>query len=199
MNKKVALQKRAIVTKESIIEAGLLILSEGTSGFTTNKIAERAGVSIGSLYQYFSNKESMLNLILLKRYEEDMKYLYSEIEKMKEKTGKEFLIKLADLIWSRLLSSREVCKTLFIAPQNLQDQLELIESRKHISMMISEKLHAFYPEIEKSILIIKATLITDSFLGIMQTITYADELYEVNDLMLVDFKKMVLSIFPHPT
>lgn len=195
MNKKVALQKRAIVTKESIIEAGLLILSEGTAGFTTNKIAERAGVSIGSLYQYFSNKESMLNLILLKRYEEDMKFLYSEIEKMKADTGKEFLEKLADLIWGRLLSSREVCKTLFIAPQNLQDQLELMESREHISMMIAEKLHAFYPKIEMKILTIKSTLITDSFLGIMQTITYSDELYEVNDLMLVDYKKMILSIF----
>lgn len=196
MNKKVTLQKRAIVTKESIIEAGLLILSEGTAGFTTNKIAERAGVSIGSLYQYFPNKESMLNLILLKRYEEDMKFLYIQIEKMKADSGKEFLEKLADLIWDRLLSSREVCKILFIAPQNLQDQLELMESREHISMMVAEKLHVFYPKIEKKILTIKSTLITDSFLGIMQTITYSDELYEVNDLMLADYKKMVLSIFP---
>ena len=31
----------------------------GLEGYTTNFIAERAGVSIGSLYQYFSNKDSI--------------------------------------------------------------------------------------------------------------------------------------------
>lgn len=196
MAKQVGLQKRAQITKESIIEAALLILNEdGDKNFTTNKIAERAGVSIGSLYQYFSNKESMLSLILLKRYEEDMKFLYSEIEKIETKKGDVFLDKLCDLIWHRLLSTREVCKTLFIAPQSLADQLELIESRKVIIMMVTEKLRELYPKIEKSLLQLKATLIVESFLGIMQTITYSDELYEMNNVMLVDFKKMVVSIF----
>lgn len=196
MTKQAGLQKRAQITKESIIEAALLILNEdGDKNFTTNKIAERAGVSIGSLYQYFSNKESMLNLILLKRYEEDMKFLYSEIEKIDTTKGEVFLDKLCDLIWRRLLSTREVCKTLFIAPQSLADQLELIESRKVITMMVAGKLHELYPQIENSLLQLKATLIVESFLGIMQTITYSDELYEMNNVMLVDFKKMVASIF----
>jgi AcrR family transcriptional regulator len=196
MTKQAGLQKRAQVTKESIIEAALLILNEdGDKNFTTNKIAERAGVSIGSLYQYFSNKESMLNLILLKRYEEDMKFLCSEIEKIDTQKGDVFLDKLCDLIWHRLLSIREVCKTLFIAPQSLADQLELIESRKVITMMVTGKLRELYPQIENSLLLLKATLITESFLGIMQTITYSDELYEMNNVMLVDFKKMVVSIF----
>ncbi|MEA9356069.1 TetR/AcrR family transcriptional regulator [Bacteriovorax sp. PP10] len=196
MTKQTTLQKRALVTKQSIIEAGLLILSEeGAVNFTTNKIAERAGVSIGSLYQYFSNKESMLNLILLKRYEEDMKFLYNEITIMEALTGSEFLNKLADLIWHRLLSSREACKTLFIAPQNLKDQLELIESRKVITTMIAEKLKVFYPDVENQSLSLKSTLITESFLGIMQTITYSDELYEMNHVMLIDYKKMIQALF----
>jgi len=196
MTKKTGLQKRAQITKESIIEAALLILNEdGDKNFTTNKIAERAGVSIGSLYQYFSNKESMLSLILLKRYEEDMTFIYSEIEKIDTKNGDLFLDKLCDLIWHRLLSTREVCKTLFIAPQNLADQLELIESRKVITLKIAGKLRELYPQIEDTLLKLKATLITESFLGIMQVITYSDELYEMNNVILVDFKKMVISIF----
>lgn len=196
MTKQAGLQKRAQITKESIIEAALHILNEdGDKNFTTNKIAERAGVSIGSLYQYFSNKESMLNLILLKRYEEDMKFICSEIEKIDTKQGDVFLDKLCDLIWHRLLSIREVCKTLFIAPQSLADQLDLIESRKVITMLVAGRLCDFYPEIEKSSLELKATLITESFLGIMQTITYSDELYEMSNVMLVDFKKMVFAIF----
>lgn len=196
MTKKTGLQKRAQVTKESIVEAALLILNEdGDKNFTTNKIAERAGVSIGSLYQYFSNKESMLSLILLKRYEEDMKYINSEIEKIDIKEGELFLDKLCDLIWHRLLSTREVCKTLFIAPQKLADQLELIESRKVITLKIAGKLGEVYPQIADPLLKLKATLIIESFLGIMQVVTYSDELYEMNNIILVDFKKMVVSIF----
>ncbi len=44
-----------------ILEAAARIFEErGTTAATTDAIAERAGVSIGSLYQYFPNKESLL-------------------------------------------------------------------------------------------------------------------------------------------
>lgn len=196
MTKQTGLQKRAQITKESIVEAALLILNEeGDKHFTTNKIAERAGVSIGSLYQYFDNKESMLKSILLKRYDDDMKFLYNEIEKNQTKDGEKFLEKLCDLVWHRLLSTREVCKTLFIAPQNLDDQIELINSRKVFTMMVAGKLRALYPQIEDSLLVLKSTLIIETFLGVMQTITYSNELYEMNNVMLVDYKKMEVAIF----
>lgn len=45
-------------------EAGRLLLSElGPEGLTTTRIAERAGVSVGSLYQYFENKDAILRAI----------------------------------------------------------------------------------------------------------------------------------------
>ena len=46
---------------ESILAAASQVLDErGLEGFTTNQVAERAGVSIGSLYQYFPNKDALL-------------------------------------------------------------------------------------------------------------------------------------------
>ena len=42
----------------------------GYAGANTNRIAERAGVSIGSLYQYFPNKESILAVLLEQHTEE---------------------------------------------------------------------------------------------------------------------------------
>lgn len=54
-------QERSQATVEAIITATAHILTEeGYDHFTTNRVAERAGVSIGSLYQYFPNKESLL-------------------------------------------------------------------------------------------------------------------------------------------
>ena len=59
--KKQPLQDRAKFTVEVLKEAAAHILREqGCQGLTTNKVAERAGVSIGSLYQYFPSKESLI-------------------------------------------------------------------------------------------------------------------------------------------
>jgi AcrR family transcriptional regulator len=61
-------QQRAQATLEAILEAAAgLIARDGYPGLTTNKVAERAGVSIGSLYQYFPNKEAIL-VALLERH-----------------------------------------------------------------------------------------------------------------------------------
>lgn len=57
-------QARSRATVETIVQAGARILSdEGWAGFTTNRIAELAGVSIGSLYQYFPDKLSLVDAI----------------------------------------------------------------------------------------------------------------------------------------
>ncbi len=54
-------QSRSEVTFDAILEAAARILEEGgLLDLTTNQIAERAGVSIGTLYQYFPTKEVIL-------------------------------------------------------------------------------------------------------------------------------------------
>jgi AcrR family transcriptional regulator len=56
---------------QAIREAGLMLLAEGGSRLlTTNHIAERAGVGIGSLYRYFPNKEAILADIFDARVDE---------------------------------------------------------------------------------------------------------------------------------
>ncbi len=57
-------QARSRATVETILQAGARILSdEGWAVFTTNRVADLAGVSIGSLYQYFPDKLSLVNAI----------------------------------------------------------------------------------------------------------------------------------------
>jgi AcrR family transcriptional regulator len=62
---KVPRQRRAIDTVHLILDAGIRVLErEGVAGFTTNRVAEVAGVSPGSLYQYFTNKEMIISGIV---------------------------------------------------------------------------------------------------------------------------------------
>ncbi|MGX5842211.1 TetR family transcriptional regulator [Mesorhizobium sp. ArgA1] len=54
-------QARAVELIAAILEAAVQVLaSEGAQRFTTTRVAERAGVSVGSLYQYFPNKAALL-------------------------------------------------------------------------------------------------------------------------------------------
>ena len=62
-------QARSQETVDVILEASARILeSDGSRGFNTNAIATKAGVSIGSLYQYFPNKDSIVRS-LISRFE----------------------------------------------------------------------------------------------------------------------------------
>ncbi|MDC0668344.1 TetR/AcrR family transcriptional regulator [Nannocystis radixulma] len=55
------LQARSQVTVEAVLQATAYILvRDGYARLTTNRIAERAGVNIASLYQFFPNKEAIV-------------------------------------------------------------------------------------------------------------------------------------------
>src|ERR1700733_13409567 len=54
-------QARAAETVAAILEGAAQVLEAGgLPAFTTNAVAERAGVSIGTLYQYFADKNAIL-------------------------------------------------------------------------------------------------------------------------------------------
>jgi len=58
-------QARSGVTVAAILEATIqVLLSHGAERLTTTRVAERAGVSVGTLYQYYSNKRSLLFAVL---------------------------------------------------------------------------------------------------------------------------------------
>lgn len=65
--RKMPRQGRSVETVRAIIEAAARILEQdGLGEFTTNAVAERAGVSIGSLYQYFPAKEALIGALIVR-------------------------------------------------------------------------------------------------------------------------------------
>lgn len=63
--RKTPVQKRSAASVEAIREATIqVLLSVGKERLTTTRVAARAGVSVGTLYQYFPNKSSLLQAVM---------------------------------------------------------------------------------------------------------------------------------------
>ena len=64
IKRRIPRQSRAEETVAAILEGAAQVLEAGgLAGFTTNAVAERAGVSIGTLYQYFDDKAALLRAV----------------------------------------------------------------------------------------------------------------------------------------
>lgn len=74
--RKMPSQARSRATVDAIIEAGARVLGDrGWAGFTTNMVAAVAGISIGSLYQYFPDKLSLVEAVRRRHFEEVLSVL----------------------------------------------------------------------------------------------------------------------------
>lgn len=63
--RKIPVQSRSEATVEAIFEGAIQVLVEvGPRYLTTTRVAERAGVSVGTLYQYFANIDGLMAAIL---------------------------------------------------------------------------------------------------------------------------------------
>ena len=71
-------QERARVTVDALLDAtAQVLIKDGYDGLSTNRVAAVAGVSVGSLYQYFPSKEALV-AALLDRYSDSTRMLVSE-------------------------------------------------------------------------------------------------------------------------
>jgi AcrR family transcriptional regulator len=78
--RKAASQQRSRATVDALVEATARILvKEGFDKASTNRIAEVAGVSVGSLYQYFPGKEALVVAVIERHQQEIMQTVRGEL------------------------------------------------------------------------------------------------------------------------
>jgi AcrR family transcriptional regulator len=69
--RKSPVQARSAATVDAVLEATIQVLLQvGKERLTTTNVARRAGVSVGTLYQYFPNKSAMLKAVLKRHMDE---------------------------------------------------------------------------------------------------------------------------------
>ncbi len=107
-------QARSRQTWDSILDAAeSLLVEEGYDDLTTNQIAEEADVSVGSVYQYFPNKEAIVQTIIDRFSERQYEILADGLEELAEAD----LMDAVETIVSNMLEAKrdhpELSRVLF--------------------------------------------------------------------------------------
>jgi len=94
--RKLPVQSRSAASVEAILEATIQVLLQvGKEQLTTTKVAARAGVSVGTLYQYFPNKSSLLQAVLKRHFAQ----IIETVERVcQEQRGAPLRVMAAELI-----------------------------------------------------------------------------------------------------
>lgn len=113
-SRKTPAQSRSRVTVEAIYEATIqVLLRGGMNELTTTRVAERAGVSVGTMYQYFPNKQALI-YALNERY---LNALAARIEATcKEQSGAplaQMLEALIETYWTAKTERADVTRALY--------------------------------------------------------------------------------------
>jgi AcrR family transcriptional regulator len=140
-------QARSKQTREEILLATARLLNRKTLGdVSTNHIARKAGISIGTLYKYYPNKDAVLADLSLMYMQRDAE-LFGRIFEAHtgERRDEEHLI--SELVESLMELHKDEAQVRGVVYQNLE-RLKLVSSARNATRKIQEKGVSSIPELD---------------------------------------------------
>ncbi|HCK7400899.1 TPA: TetR/AcrR family transcriptional regulator [Acinetobacter baumannii] len=132
-------QARSVVTFEAILEAAARILeSLGFAGFNTNAVAELAGVSIGSLYQYFPSKDALIVELIRRERSKLSNHIVEAIQQHEAAVLKEKLKLIIQAAVQHQFSRPQLARTLEFASELIGKDIEERELQHELETIISD-------------------------------------------------------------
>ncbi|EHU1559077.1 TetR/AcrR family transcriptional regulator [Acinetobacter baumannii] len=132
-------QARSVATFEAILEAAARILeSLGFAGFNTNAVAELAGVSIGSLYQYFPSKDALIVELIRRERAELSNRIVEAIQQHDTTDLKEKIKLIIHAAVQHQLSRPQLARTLEFASELIGKDIEESKLQHELETTISD-------------------------------------------------------------
>jgi len=198
-SRKLPTQARSIATVEALLEATTrILLQDGVKSLTTNRVAEIAGVSIGSLYQYFPNKASLIAALIDHHVEHEVAVLSKAFNDWDGSLG-EPLVRAAIAEFIQIhLDDLELTKLLHEQVSYLECRHALRQATKHFEALIAEVLREnFQHQLADKVIRIKAFVATNAIDSLIQ-LALAENTELLSEPEFVDeLVKLVLQTFTH--
>ena len=168
-------QGRAQTTIELIFEATARILQRGgEAALNTNAIAEQAGISIGTLYQYFPNKEAIMVAMARRLLESDrltvMKAISGALDDPDAKAARIAINKLINLSRTNPKVRRIITQTLLA--QGFGD--ELAKPVQEITQMLAARADRILPRRTEPISPVTLFVLTRAVIGVIRAAAHEE-------------------------
>ena len=158
---------------DAIFQATVRILPKvGSAAITTKKIAEQAGVSVGSIYQYFPNKEAVLAAVMDASAGKINAFLAQRFQHISDMEKDEAIQYLVDTSIEAFLSDRAGIRETFRLVNEL-DRVQAILSFRRVAVeQFSVELHRRYPALPMEECRRLNFVAVNSLMGVVFTMLY---------------------------
>jgi AcrR family transcriptional regulator len=150
--RKTPLQTRAQTMVELILEAAARVLArESLAGFNTNRVAQVAGISIGSLYQYFPNKSALMAALIERAQDGLAQSLEQLVAQLDAQSLEEALLAIAQLAVKQQYANPLLAAALDHEEKRLPLQKQLAQAENRLLDSVTTLLHSHRTELAKDL------------------------------------------------
>lgn len=191
LHRKEPQQGRSRGLVNAILEATVRILPKtGSRQITTRKIAEIAGVSIGSLYQYFPNKESVLSSLIDLSMNTLNGQTYRMIAELEGKPLDECVDRVVDFAVNLLLSDRAKIREIFMQAPELGKIPSLFHQRQNVVESLATLIEDRRPGLSREKYVLMSFTAVNAVIGVIHTMLYDQTQTYDNGTIAAEAKSM---------
>jgi len=184
-------QRRASVTVEAILTATARILvRDGFERATTNRIADEAGVSVGSLYQYFPNKEALVAVLMERHVREMYAVLEREIARLSSLPLRRAVRELVDLMVQAHAVEPKLHRVFAEQVPRVGQLKRIVEVERRFEMLTRDVLERLGDRVRPRNLAMAAFVVIQA----VEALTHAAVLYHPDKLGSDEFTDEVVEL-----
>lgn len=188
-------QDRSKDLVDAVMDAATRILeSAGIDQVTTNKIAAKAGISIGSLYQYFPGKDAIFSMMIERQIDANADRYRRLVDECRSKTSREFIEALVGDAVDFFYERRVFIATLFAEATKLKKTREILYRRNTLHKVFI----AFMKERPEDLrsrenIELQIYVVAHSAIGVLQTAVLEDFETQPPEALKVELTRLVSS------
>jgi AcrR family transcriptional regulator len=188
-------QERSKDLVSAVMAAAARILeSAGTEALTTNKVAQMAGVSIGSLYQYFPGKDAIFSTLIEQQLDVNAAHYRLFIEAHKDDEAPLLLKALVDDVVDLFVERKIFIATLISEVPKLKKTRDVLYRRNKIVSLFNDLLKARSSELrDPSNVDQQVYVISHAILGILQTAVLENFESQTPEILKIELFKLITS------
>ncbi len=189
-------QERSKQTVEDILNAATLVLKQvGIAQTTTDRIAERAGLSVGSLYQYFPNKIALYEALMRRHFEHVTNIALARAQQLHDASAEEFPALVAQLVLTQERKDPQLSALLhqIAAMHETVGSIEIEHSRlleRSLATLLREKstTPGFRTDVDVDI---ASRILTRALTGILRRTMQIDPSFIESDVLDRELQRLI--------